>query len=581
MATGVRGSRERPGNSQGLRPGAGLAFDRWSSFAAKVERPPSAMTKSQNHPAKPGVDPAVTGTRLTEAAPESMAAGHLKVVTVAPATQESHSATGPSSPSDPYLGATVDGRYLVEAVLGEGGMGIVYRCTHTIIGKKVAMKVLRADLARDSEVTERFLNEARAASAIGNPHIIDISDFGQFPDRATYFVMEHLTGAPLSKLLEGNRALPLARILHIARQLCSGLSAAHAAGIVHRDLKPDNIFLIRRGAEHDFVKILDFGIAKTNAATRLTRDGAVFGTPHYMSPEQAAGNPVDQRGDVYALGVILYEMACGKVPFDADSFMGILTQHLYKAPIALSRLEPPPPELSPGLDAIVLKCLSKRPEDRYPDMLALDADLERLALGSEPLALREMLERSQAFDLPGGYFERPPAERGKRRVRNLALLGLSALGLVAAIVFFARRDPAPSTSRPSVLGEPTGAAAPVVAAPVVVPDQALPRAPASKQVVLAVEPLDAHVFRAGVDLGASPVVVEVREGERIDLKIRREGYAEGSIALDGARAREIVKLSPLARGPAPRPPARPKAPPTATKTAPKNLSGGEIVNPWK
>jgi serine/threonine-protein kinase len=539
------------------------------------------MTKSQNEPAKPGGEPSSTGMRLTEgaaAAGTNPSGDRLRVVTVSP-NPAAPAAAAPGSRNDPYLGSTVDGRYQVEAVLGEGGMGIVYRCTHTIIGKTVAMKVLRADLARDSEVTERFLNEARAASAIGNPHIIDISDFGQFPDRATYFVMEHLAGSPLSKLLEGNQPLALGRILHIARQLCAGLAAAHAAGIIHRDLKPDNIFLIQRGAERDFVKILDFGIAKTNAATRLTRDGAVFGTPHYMSPEQAAGNPVDQRGDVYSLGVILYEMASGHVPFDAESFMGILSQHLYKAPLPLGKREPPPPELSAGLDAIVLKCLSKQPQDRYADMLALDADLERLAHGDEPLALAEMRERALLSGPPKGR----TGARHARRNAVLALFGLVALGAGTLLLVRPRDAPqaAPSPSHPA-----GGAAAVPVVEPAATAEVPAPRAPAEKQVVLAVEPLDARVFRGSDELGTSPLVIGVREGQPVELEIRREGYAAGSITLDGTRPREIVKLTRLPREgaqrvPAKPAPAKPSARPVAPKNAAKPLGDGEIVNPWK
>src|SRR6187549_2055757 len=164
-------------------------------------------------------------------APTSEEIVGLKVVTIAPGSISYSDAEVTNSQvarmrQDPYLGATIDGRYKVEAVLGEGGMGVVYRCVHTIIGKKVAMKVLRADMARDAEVTERFLNEARAASAIGNPHIIDISDFGQFPDGSTYFIMEHLSGTPLSKLLEGQKPVEPRRLAKIAGQLCDGLAAA-------------------------------------------------------------------------------------------------------------------------------------------------------------------------------------------------------------------------------------------------------------------------------------------------------------------------------------------------------------------
>ena len=169
-------------------------------------------------------------------------------------------------------GTTIDGRYEVEKVLGEGGMGLVYKARHIVLNKPLAIKVLRPDVSRDEEIITRFRQEAQSASAIGNQHIIDISDFGVLPDKSTYFVMEFLDGVDLTGAIERDEKIEAPTIIHIAKQLCRALGAAHEAGIVHRDLKPDNIYLIRRGGDSNFVKVLDFGIAKVGGnSSKLTR----------------------------------------------------------------------------------------------------------------------------------------------------------------------------------------------------------------------------------------------------------------------------------------------------------------------
>ncbi|MGH7438028.1 MAG: serine/threonine protein kinase [Polyangiaceae bacterium] len=469
----------------------------------------------------------------------------------------------PSSKADAQIGKTIDGRYVVERILGEGGMGIVYAGRHKMIDKRVAIKVLRGEMASDHELNDRFLQEARAASAIGNPHIIDISDFGQLPDGSTYFVMEFLDGRSLSGVLTDCAGpMPVARICHIGKQIAQGLSSAHAANIVHRDLKPDNVMLINRGHEKDFVKVLDFGIAKVGGSSnKVTKAGSVFGTPHYMSPEQAAGATVDHRTDIYALGVILYEAASGKVPFDAENFMGILTQHMYKAPVPIRAIVPEV-DVPPGLDAIVLKCLTKKPEGRYQTMDELVADLAKLEQGMLPDAVHEMMARSGGFNVPADYFRNAmpepvpgsPPERAKRWPLYAAIAAVATVIGVVAVSLVARPPNSTAGTLPVPSAAPSAAAPAVTATAAPVPTAIL--APVAHEVLVTVAPGDATILRDGKNLGPQPVVLHMADGETASLSISRKGYKPKNVVIDGRDSRVAFSLDSAAAA-SPAGPAKP------------------------
>jgi serine/threonine-protein kinase len=292
------------------------------------------------------------------------------------------------SAGDPLLGQTVGGRYRILRKIGEGGMGIVYEAEHVIIEKRVGLKVLRDDFSSRPDVVERFRQEAKSASRIGHEHIIDISDFGETPSGASFFVMELLQGHDLAEELSQKGALAPRRTIDLALQCARALGAAHAKGIVHRDMKPENIFLVSRETGEDFIKIVDFGIAKMSdietggqPGRKLTKTGMIFGTPEYMSPEQASGKKLDHRVDIYALGIIMYELLAGRVPFVGDTFMGILTQHMFEQPEPLRVLNPSC-NVPPELERIVYKALAKQADDRYQSMEELASDLSAAALGT-------------------------------------------------------------------------------------------------------------------------------------------------------------------------------------------------------
>ena len=279
----------------------------------------------------------------------------------------------PPAAEDPLVGTVVSERYRILRKLGEGGMGAVYQAEHAVIGKRVALKVLFADLSRRAELVARFLQEAKSASRIGHENVIDISDFGQTGQGLVFIAMEFLEGQDLGRALRSERALPWGRARGILMQIAKALRAAHAQGIIHRDMKPENIFLVQREGRPDFVKVLDFGIAKVvsadnnNDGPRLTQTGMIFGTPEYMSPEQAQGQPPDHRVDVYAVGCIMYHMLTGVVPFHADSFMGILTKHLLE-PVVPPRQRRPDLQIPADVEAVCLRALEKDRDRRWADM---------------------------------------------------------------------------------------------------------------------------------------------------------------------------------------------------------------------
>jgi serine/threonine protein kinase len=277
---------------------------------------------------------------------------------------------------DPLIGRTVAGRYRVIELLGEGGMGAVYLAEHVAIQKQIALKVLHAEYASKGDIVTRFQQEAISASRIKHPNVLEIFDFGQLESGAFYLAMEFLEGNDLADEIQRHRVLDPARGLRIAQQICRALAAAHAKGVVHRDMKPENVFLERTPDGEEIVKIVDFGIAllRTNeeaAASskrrRLTRTGMIFGTPEYMSPEQAGGKHADQRADVYAVGIILYEMFTGAVPFTGETFLGVLAKHLNDTAPPMSAVYP---ELGISLELqiVIQRALEKRPEERFQSM---------------------------------------------------------------------------------------------------------------------------------------------------------------------------------------------------------------------
>jgi len=472
--------------------------------------------------------------------------------------------------SDPMLGKTLAGRYVIEKKLGEGDMGAVYLATHTLLEKQVALKVLHAEFVRKPDLVERFIQEAKAASRIRHENVIDISDFGKTDDGYVFFAMELLHGHDLhdevTRARLAGHLLPWQRTKKIYLQICAALAAAHARGIVHRDLKPENIYLVEFLGEPDFVKLLDFGIAKLTEVPegerKLTRTGMLFGTPEYMSPEQARGEHADHRVDIYAMGCILFQLVTGRVPFESDNFMGVPSLHLTEAPPSI------PPEVFDRIGApralagIIDRALSKDKAARFQTIEEM-ANAIRVASGDAPVSAQQPVARAPGVPAPATTVERPavsstgrvrtqwtgnlavPTEEPEAQRRSKLPLAIGAVVVVAAgagagiYAMRGRETPSPtppttdSGSAPVVVATPD--AAPVAVAPT--PDAATPPATAPlKKVKLAIDSIP-----PGADLidatskriyGKTPITLEVDNvPDSRSFIVRRTGFADATFAI--------------------------------------------------
>jgi serine/threonine-protein kinase len=462
----------------------------------------------------------------------------------------------------------VVGEYRVERIIGKGSFGVVYRALHPVIGKAAAVKILKREFSSSPQMVSRFISEARAVNQIRHRNIVDIFSFGVFRDGRQYYVMELLEGEPLDQFLARRGPVPPAEALPILDRVARALDAAHGAGIVHRDLKPANVFLAEdEGAR--FPKLLDFGVAKLmhNDERHVdfrTNTGAMLGTPHYMSPEQCRGDPIDYRTDIYSFGVMIHQMLTGRLPFDAESILKVMNQHNSEKP---PRLSEDNPALSPALDAPVLRMLEKDPALRPASAVEACRDLAEAGRGSGlPIpsmpasSNRAMPGREQfppaAFDggrppisraagtLDAQTLSTPPPRRLVMFTTLVTTAGLVAIG--AALVVTHLRSPMPIASASAGPIEESSTVHPMER-PTGMPVIPSPDVHFSVQSV----PPGAEAFLDGRSLGNAPGPLVLPRGDKpLTLQFKAVGYRTKGVEItptaDGVVSVTLTPVPPSA-----------------------------------
>ncbi|HEY8038639.1 MAG TPA: serine/threonine-protein kinase [Polyangiaceae bacterium] len=498
-----------------------------------------------------------------------------------------------SADADLPAGAMV-GEYRVEAKLGEGGFGAVYRAVHPLIGKTAAVKVLSRQWSSNPQMVSRFIAEARAVNQIRHKNIIDIFAFGALPDGRQYYVMELLDGEPFDVFLHGKGRLAPETALPILRAVARALDAAHAQGIVHRDLKPENVYLVFEEDGLVRPKLLDFGIAKLLGEAmsgHKTRTGAPLGTPSYMSPEQCHGQPVDQRTDVYSLGVMAHQVLTGRLPFDAESVMSILVKHMSAPP---PRMSEHCPELPAELDAPVLSMLAKQASERPASAgAAIEALVEAAsragitvaAVASAKAPALAVVPSSSGQPAPDSHAQTVasadgagrtfmPAERDvphRPRGRTLIVALVAVVGVAGGVAVVQlmrpRGDDAAPRANATSAAPPTAVATSATASAGVAPSVAL--VPAEVAVTVESNAPHSTVWLAGQRLGDAPGPLKLPRGAaRVTLTVKADGYTPSTV--DVSPTEDVVVAVTLAR---------PAAGPPVGSSAGKRVSK-DLENPF-